>query len=413
MKVLLLCYRGNPYCGGQGIYVYNLSRELARLGIEVDVMTGPPYPEPVDQWATLHKVENLNIWAVRTAHLSLHKLKRALSPMNFLDYILTRLHVFPEMETFSFRAFSLVKKLLKSKRYDIIHDVNSLGWGLVPMKGFGVPIISTIHHPLTRDRNSDLMRDGSFWEKITTLLFYPLGMQRFVINRLDHVITSFREGVDELHDAFGLDRPRISVVYNGMDMDVFRNHGECREENSLLFVGNTEDYKKGIQFLIEALSMMPEHINLTIVDEGPPLKMNAHNLVKKFRVENRVTFTGKVDIDTLVKLYNSKTVVVMSSLYEGFGLPAAEAMACGTPVVATTAGALKEVVDSGSGILVEPGNARALKEAVMTLLDDRGLRLKMGSESRKKIEKKFAWPAAAANTLEVYKQVIDEYGSGR
>ena len=413
MKVLLLCYRGNPYCGGQGIYIYHLSKELAKLGVEVDIAAGPPYPDPVDDWANLYKIENLNMWSVKTGHFSYDKLKRIFNPLNFVDYILTRFHVFSEMETFSMRVFHLLKKILKKKRYDLIHDVNSLGWGLIPMKGFGIPIITTIHHPLTQDRNADLMMDSSFWEKSATILFYPLNMQKCVINKLDRTITSSIEGVEELNNAFSLKKEKVSVVFNGMDTDVFQRVDVPREKDTLLFVGNTEDHKKGIVYLLQALKMLPDHIKLTIVDEGPPLKLTATKLVKSIGVEDRVEFTGKVSIDKLVRFYSSKSILVMSSLHEGFGLPAAEAMSCETPVVVTTSGALKEVVTPDCGILVPPRDPAAMKNAIEKLLNDDNLRKEMGKNGRKRAVEKFSWSIAAKNTLDVYENVIKNYRRGK
>jgi glycosyltransferase involved in cell wall biosynthesis len=409
MKVLLVCYRGSPFCGGLGIYLYYLSRELARLGVEVDVMVGPPYPDPLDEWATVHKIENLNIWMVKTKKFGYSRLTRVFSIMNFIDYIMTRFHVFSEMETFSMRAFFKVRRLLKEKHYDLIHDVNGPGWGLLLMKGFGIPVISTIHHPLTRDRDADLTMDGTFWDKLTTVLFYPLTMQRFVIKRLDRVITSSHEGIGELKRAFGLKKEKISVVYNGMDVEYFQNTGEAREKKTILFVGNTEDHKKGILYLLEALAGLPDDVRLTIVDEGPPLKKNAAALVEKTGVKKRVKFTGKVDQKTLVSLYSRATLLVMSSLYEGFGLPAAEAMSCQTPVVVTRAGALPEVVDPSCGILVEPGNSQVLRDAIMAMLEDPDGRVRMGKNGRKRSLENFSWPVAAENTLRVYKDVITSY----
>ena len=156
-------------------------------------------------------------------------------------------------------------------------------------------------------------------------------MQGFVIRRVDRIITSFKEGVDELQKAFRVKREKVSVVYNGMDVDMFQNTGEAREENALLFVGNTEDTKKGLVYLFEAMTMLPEEVTLTIVDDGPPKKMTAGDLVKKYNLGRRVKFTGKVTYDELVSLYSRKTILVMSSLFEGFGLPAVEAMSCKTP----------------------------------------------------------------------------------
>ncbi len=411
MKVLILGYRGNPYCGGQGIYIYNLSKELAELGVEVDVMVGPPYPDPLEEWATVYKIENLNLWSVRTEQIPPENLKRIFSPWNFVDYLLTRLHTFPEMETFSFRSFFALRKILKNKRYDIIHDIQSLGWATVPMKGYGMPIITTVHHPLTKDRDADLMMDRKMWDKVTTILFYPLNMQQFVIRRIDRVVTSFTEGIGELVKAFKVNPEKVSVVYNGMDVNLFQNTGEDREENALLFVGNTEDHKKGLIYLLEAMTMLPDEVTLTIVDDGPPKKFTAAGHIKRFGLENRVSFTGKVDYDTLVSLYSRKTILVMSSLFEGFGLPAVEAMSCKTPVVSTTSGALKEVMSNECGILVPPRDPAAIKDAVIKLLADRELRDAMGERGRLRAVENFSWPVAAKNTLDVYKDVIEQYRS--
>ena len=409
MKILFLCYRGNPYCGGQGIYLYYLTRELARLGVKIDVLVGPPYPDPLDKWATVYKIENLNLWALKTRSLDLNKLKRIFSPLNFVDYLLTRFHFFPEMETFSFRAFAFLKKLLKEKEYDLIHDVQSLGWGLYPMRTFQIPMITTVHHPLTRDREADLMMDKTLWEKITTILFYPLSMQKFIIKKLDGVITSFQAGIEELHQAFKVKKEKISVVYNGLDVDLFQNDGSVREKKSLLFVGNTEDHKKGIIYLLEALTLLPKEITLTIVDEGPPLKNFAYKLVKKFNLENRVFFTGKVDQHRLVNLYSSKTILVMSSLYEGFGLPAAEAMACKTPVVATEVGALREVVIEGTGLLVPPKNPEALQKAILKIIADEKWQQRLGAKGRSWVVSKFSWPVVAKNTMKSYQRFIRSF----
>ncbi len=409
MKVLILGYRGNPYCGGQGIYIYNLSKELARLGVEVDVMVGPPYPDPLEEWATVYKIENLNIWAIKTRDIPLEKLKRILSPWNFIDFVMTRLHFFYEMETFSFRSFFALKKILKTKRYDIIHDIQSLGWGTIPIKGYNIPIVSTVHHPLTKDREADLVNDFGLWAKTTTILFYPLVMQAFVIRKIDRVITSFKEGVDELYKAFKVRKDKVSVVYNGMDIDLFQNTGEKREENALLFVGNTEDSKKGLVYLLEAMKLLPENVTLTIVDDGPPKKLTAWDMIKKMGLESRVSFTGKLSYEDLVSMYSRKTMLVMSSLFEGFGLPAVEAMSCKTPVVSTTSGALKEVVSEECGILVPPGDPVALKNGIEKLLADKKLMETMGEKGRKWAVDNFSWPVAAKNTLDVYKQVVAEY----
>ncbi len=373
MRALFLCYRGNPFCGGQGIYLYHLTKELAKLGVTIDVIVGPPYPDPLDEWATVYKLETLNMWSIKTKHFPYEKLIKLYKPWHFTDYMLTRFHIFPEMETFSMKAFFLLRKLLKENTYDIIHDVQCLGWGLLPMKEYGIPIVTTVHHPLTKDREADFLVDNTMWEMVCTILFYPLTMQRIVINRLDRVITSSKEGINALKEAFNLNPDKVSVVYNGMDVELFRNTGEPRKEHALLFVGNTEDHKKGLRYLFDAMTMLPEHITLTIVDDGPPKRLTAWGWIQERGLENRVTFTVKVDMATLLHLYSTHTILVMASLYEGFGLPAAEAMACNTPVVVTNAGSLPEVVGD-CGIIVPPKDPVALKDGILKLLRDKALR---------------------------------------
>ncbi|MDZ4383033.1 MAG: glycosyltransferase family 4 protein, partial [Thermodesulfovibrionia bacterium] len=216
-----------------------------------------------------------------------------------------------------------------------------------------------------------------------------------------------------LYKAFKVNKDKVSVVYNGMDVDLFRNTGENREEKALLFVGNTEDSKKGLVYLLEAMRLLPEEVTLTIVDDGPPKKLTAADLIKKMNLGHRVKFTGKLNYEELVSIYSRKTLLVMSSLFEGFGLPAVEAMSCETAVVTTTAGALKEVVTPDCGILVPPKDPAALSEAIMKLLGDRKLRLEMGKKGRRRAMENYSWPVAAKNTLEVYKQVIEDYGRGK
>ncbi len=406
MRVLFLCYRGNPYCGGQGIYLYHLTRELSKRGVEIDILVGPPYPLEMS-WARVQQIEGLNLFMAKTRKLPYEKLVKILRPWNFIEYILTRLHIFPEMETFSVKAFFSLWRALRERRYDLIHDVQCLGWGLLPMKAYGIPIITTVHHPLSIDRDADLLVEKSLWDKATTVLFYPLTMQRYVIKRMERVITSSLVGVGELVRAFGVKEEKVAVVYEGIDVEVFRNTGEEREERSILFVGNTEDHKKGLLYLFEALTLLPDDIELTIVDEGPPKRLTAYTLIQKMGLEHRVTFTGNIDQEELVHLYSTKTVLVMSSLYEGFGLPAAEAMACETPVVSTTAGALKEVVgNDGAGILVPARDSRALRDALLTVFNDKDLQRKMGEIGRKRAEENFSWPVAAEKVLAVYEDVI-------
>jgi glycosyltransferase involved in cell wall biosynthesis len=198
------------------------------------------------------------------------------------------------------------------------------------------------------------------------------------------------------------------MVYNGLDADFFRPlNGESKRPNRLLFVGNTDDSKKGILYLLQALTLLPEMVTLTIVDQGKPFKTYAPELVQRLGLASRVTFTGKVSAEELRQLYVSAEAVILPSLYEGFGLPAAESMACGTPVIATRAGALPEVVgEDGAGILIPTRNSQALAQAILEVLRDPPRREKMGIAGRQRVERLFTWERVAERTVEVYKELL-------
>jgi glycosyltransferase involved in cell wall biosynthesis len=407
MKICLFCYRGNPYCGGQGVYLYFLSRELARMGHSLTILVGRPEPWPMP-WAKTILVENLNLWGVRNNIISPSAPWRIFRPLNFFEFFATRFGFFPEMLIFSLRVLQLLKKTGSGHSFDIFHDVQSLGYGLLLMRRFHRPLITTVHHPLTIDFQASLERDRNFKEKYYTVVFYPVGMQRRVIQSCDRVLTSSQETAREIQRAFGVSPDRIRMVYNGLDADFFRpGDGEPKRPNSLLFVGNTDDSKKGIFYLLQALTLLPERVTLTIVDQGVPYKTYAPQLAQKLGLTSRVTFTGKVSGEVLRQLYTSSAAVILPSLYEGFGLPAAESMACGTPVIATRAGALPEVVgEEGAGILVPTRDPGALAQAVLEVLRDPERREKMGVAGRQRVEKLFTWQRVAERTFEVYKELL-------
>ena len=124
-------------------------------------------------------------------------------------------------------------------------------------------------------------------------------------------------------------------------------------------------------------------------------------------VTSCVSFCDQVDTSELVRLYRTATLLAVPSTYEGFGLPAAEAMSCGSPVVSTTAGALPEVVGD-AGILVPPADPAALAAAIAQLLDDPAKRAEYGTLARKRILERFNWQGAAKRTADVYNEAISQ-----
>jgi glycosyltransferase involved in cell wall biosynthesis len=406
MNVCLLSYRGNPYSGGQGIYLYHLTRELARLGHQVDVVVGPPYPVGLDGWARVHRIENLNLWGVYAREWLPPRPLHLLRPLNLLDFAATRLRFFSEPLTFSLRALARLPRLIERRGLDLLHDVQTLGYGMRAMQGFGLPLLTTVHHPLTIDRAEAFARNRTYNELYHTAVFYPVGMQGFVIRRADRVITASRAGREAIGTEFRVPPRRISVVPNGLDTGFFRDPGRWKREAArLLFVGNTDDFKKGAEFLVEALALLPASVRLRIVDEDYPLRSRVLEASARLGVEQRIEVTGRLDAERLREEYCRCTLLVQPSLYEGFGLPAAEALACGTPVVATAVGAVPEVVTPETGVLVPPRDPGALADAILSLLDDPARRERMGAAGRERMARHFSWERCGERTAAVYADV--------
>ncbi|MEJ5378274.1 MAG: glycosyltransferase family 4 protein [bacterium] len=412
LNICLLTYRGNPFCGGQGVYVQYLAQELVRLGHSVRVISGPPYPW-LPEGVQLHKVESHIFFGYSSSQILANTpLKRLLSPLNFYEFSSSRIGVFPEIRAFSFRAYERLREMLQKETLDVIHDNQCLGYGFLLMKAFSVPLVATIHHPLSIDRRTWFETPSGLRQKIKMLLYYPLVMQRIVAANMDRIVTVSQDASIQIQRDFKIPAQRIRVVYNGLDTDVFKPlPQQQRVPKRILFVGNVADRKKGILYLLQAMAEVDSAAHLVIVDGGTPTRVSAWDLVKALGLDNRVSVTGKIGREELVRLYCSAQLAVVPSLYEGFGFPAAEAMACEVPVVATTAGALPEVVgrDQSCGTLVPPRDPHALAQALNALLAQPGKCLEMGKAGRRRVLTHFTWRKAAEQLVDIYREMKIAY----
>ncbi len=275
LRIALLAYRGNMQSGGQGIYLWFLARELSRLGHEVHVWVGPPYPDAMPFARRVVHVPNEGFWARRFdrrpgALLPRPDPLRIFEPLNFWEYGATWFGFLPEPFAFSVRAVrGLLACLRAGERFDLVHDVQSLGWALLLPRALGLPVVTTIHHPLSVDRRASFARDRTFREALGTMELYPVGMQAFVARRLDRVLTSSRASGGEIVRDFGVRPERIRMVWNGLDTELFRPLPDVpRSRSELLCIGRASDPTKGVPILLEALAQLPPQVTLTLVDEA-------------------------------------------------------------------------------------------------------------------------------------------------
>ena len=416
MRICLLTYRGNPFCGGQGVYVSYLGRELARLGHEVHCVSGPPYPLPTEGM-TLHKVDGgLELWldpVYRNNHNG-HPLA-ALSPLKLFERAAFHAGHFPEMTTFSVRAFAAVRRLMAQRRFDIMHDNQTLGWGLLPLRALGVPLVATIHHPLSIDRMRGFEPPTSFAQQLRRTLFFPMGMQRFVARRIGRLVTVSQVSAQEIARCFGVPPASIRVIHNGLDSDLFRPRPHiARVPGRVLFVGNLQDPNKGGVYLLRAMGRLlarrgaASNAHLLVVSGG--IKhwewLNGH--IAAQGLQGRIDFKFKITPEELVDTYAGAEVAVSPSVFEGFGFPAAEAMACGLPLVAARGGALPEVVGD-AGVLVPARDSAALADAIGQLLHDPVRRARLGGLGRARGVAHFRWEEAARQMVDFYQETIDAH----
>jgi len=409
LRIALLTYRGNMFCGGQGIYAAHLAREWKRAGHDVHVIAGPPLPE-LDPGIPLHVIPNLNVfgvehpeWARRPRPFEL------LWPLNLWELGVSRVGVFPEMQSFGLRLLMRWRALQRRHGFDVVFDNQCLSWGLLGVQTTGVPVVSVIHHPLHIDREADFAIDPTLRKKLKRTLYFPLFMQQRVAPRLARIVTVSEASRKEIERHFGIPEKRVPVVHNGTDLDVFRPVPGVGKEADLLFVGRTEDRKKGIGTLLEAMTHLPPHVTLKIVDGRVPEDGLVPRFVRRHGLGDRVRLHRKLlTVPELVEQYSTARVAVVPSFFEGFGFPASEAMACGLPVIANAVGALPEVVgtDGTAGRLVPPRDPRALAAAITDVLADPGQAAAMGAAARARVARLFRWDEAAARLAEVLEETL-------
>jgi len=409
VRIALLTYRGNMYCGGQGIYAAYLAREWQRAGHDVHVIAGPPLPE-LAPGIPLHVVPNANVfgvehpdWARRDDPLELF------NPLTLWELGVSRFGVFPEMQTFGLRLLMRWKRLQQRQGFDVVFDNQCLSWGLLGIKAAGTPVVSVIHHPLHIDREADFAIDPKLVKKIKRTLYFPLWMQQQVAPRLDRIVTVSEASRREIERYFGIPEKDVPVVYNGTDSELFRPIPEVAKQADLLFVGRTEDRKKGVGTLLEALALLPAHVKLKIVDGRIPDDGLVMRAIRRHRLHDRVILHREMlEIEELVRHYSTARIAVVPSFFEGFGFPASEAMACGLAVVANAAGALPEVVGTSgeAGRLVPPRDPRALADAIAEILAEPGRVEAMGRAARARVEQVFQWKDAAAGLVRVFEDTL-------
>ncbi len=406
LSVALLAYRGNPYSGGQGVYVRHLSGALADLGHDVEVLAGQPYPD-VPPSVRLTRLPSLDLYG-EPRPFSFPGLGAFRDLVDVLEFAMMCTAAFPEPLTFSLRAWRHLRE--RRDEFDVVHDNQSLGYGLLGIQRAGLPTLATIHHPVTVDRDLELAAAGPLRSLTLRRWYRFIRMQQRVAHRLPSLLTVSEVSAGDIAEEFELPEDRLRVVPNGVDPDVFRPRPDLeRVPGRIVTTASADVPLKGLVPLLEALAKVRTERDARLVVVGSLRGgSEAARTIRRLQLRDAVDFVSGISEGELAGLLASAQVAVVPSLYEGFSLPAVEAMACATPLVATTGGALPEVVgaDGEAARLVAPDDPGELAQAIGGLLDDRRRCRRLGRAGRRRVLDRFTWQRAAERTAAAYRDVI-------
>jgi glycosyltransferase involved in cell wall biosynthesis len=412
MRVALLSYRSKPHCGGQGIYIRHLSRELVALGHQVEVFSGPPYPI-LDEGVRLTKVESLDLYR-EPDPFRIPKLREFRDRVDVEEFLTMCTAGFPEPKTFSTRVVKALAERVDD--FDVVQDNQVLGYGMLDIEDLGLPMVTTIHHPITFDRRIDLQAATTWRRRLTVRRWYGfLRMQAKVARAARWILTPSEASKRDIVADFGADPTRIQVIPLGVD-DVFHPPTAPRVPGRLLAMASADAPMKGIATLLEAFAKLRTERDLELYLVTKPVAGGrTEQLVDRLGIKDHVHFVHGVSDDELVALMGSAEIACVPSLYEGFSLPTAELMACETPLVVSRAGAIPEVVgpDGECADLVTPGDVGELEHALAALLDDPERRARMGRAGRRRALERFSWRAVAQTVAESYERVVADYAAER
>jgi glycosyltransferase involved in cell wall biosynthesis len=407
LRIALLAYRANPYSGGQGVYVRHLSRELTALGHRVEVFAGQPYPELAPD-VTLVELASLDLYRADDP-FRIPPLAELRDLVDLVELGVMCSAGFPEPLTFSLRAWRALRR--RGADFDVVHDNQCLGYGVLGLARAGLPVLATVHHPITVDRSVELAQAATWQRRLSLRRWYGfLRMQKRVLARLPRIITVSTTSARDICAQMGARPERVAVVPVGVEAAHFRPlPGVARVPGRIMTTASADVALKGLVPLIEAVAKVRTERPAELVVVGQPRDGSlVPATVERLGLEGAVHIVGAVDHDRLVELYAEAEVAVVPSLYEGFSLPAVEAMACGVPLVATTGGALPEVVgdDGDTALLVPPGDVGALAVAIGRLLDDADLRGRVGAAGRARVLDRYTWRATAQATVDEYRRLL-------
>src|SRR5947207_5286723 len=397
LRVALVSYRSKPHCGGQGIYLRHLSRELTALGHHVEVFSGQPYPE-LEPGPILRTVPSLDLYR-EPDPFPWPRPSEFRDWIDVLEFTAMRSGSFPEPLTFSLRA----RRLLRARRadFDLVHDNQVLGYGLLGLRKAGLPLVTSIHHPISVDRRIELAAARGL-SRLSKWRWYSfVRMQARVARRCGPILTASRSSRDDICRDFRVQPESVRVIPLGVDTRLFHPRSS-RVPGRVVAVASADSPVKGVGTLLRAFGKLVAEREAQLIVVGKPASGGpTERLATELALGERVRFVHGISDAELAELVAGAEVAVVPSLYEGFSLPAVEHMASGTPLVASRTGALPEVTGDAAA-LVTPGEDEELAAVLRRLYHSPAERAALADRGLRRVRERFAWPAVAQATVGQY-----------
>lgn len=405
LTIAYLTYRGKPHVGGQGVYTRHLTKALVELGHTVEVLGGQPYPV-LDPRVPLTELPSLDIFNDHYPGRlpAIWELKRR---EDWLETGVFLTGTFPEPLAFSARAARHLKR--RMREFDLVHDNQCLGWGIRRIESM-IPTIVTLHHPITKDRELEMQHAKNWFKRWSVGRWYSfVGMQGKVASSLPRIVVVSENSIRDIHNDMGVPYDQMRLVPVGVDPDLFRPLPEVtRRPGRLITTASADVALKGLAYLLEAMAKLRTERDVTLTIIGKPKPGKSMDLIEKLGLRPHIEFVSGVSDERIVELYSEAELAVVPSLYEGFSLPAIEAMCSGTPLVATDGGALPEVTgtDGETVLSCTAGDVESLTAAIARGLDDPELRARVGAAGRQRVLERWTWRRCAELTVEQYREVL-------
>ena len=406
LTIAYLTYRGKPHVGGQGVYTRHLTKALVDLGHKVEVFGGQPYPV-LDERIPLHKLPSLDIW---NDHFP-GRFPGIWEIKSKADLAETFTHfkgTFGEPWSFSIRVREALKK--RQRDFDLVHDNQCLGYGILGIEKT-IPTIVTLHHPITRDRALEMQHSKNWHKRYGIGRWYNfVKMQGRVASRMPRVVVVSENSIKDIHSDMGVSLDRMRLVPVGVDPELFTPLAHiARQPGRLITTASADVALKGLSYLLEAMAKLRterNNIRLTII--GTPREGASNDMIDKLGLRPHIDFVSGVSDERIVELYAEAELAVVPSLYEGFSLPAIEAMSTGICLVATDGGALPEVTgrDGDTVLQCKAGDVDALAATIARGLDDAELRARVGAAGRQRVVERWSWKHCAQLTVDQYREVL-------